>query len=269
MSTTNSVSSLLAKLDSTLNRKKGAGKKDWAAINEERKRAFFKPVQGQNKILVITPEGQADPFTIWGFHQNLQEVSYYAVPCDKFNKDEDCVICNVVESLKKEGWEENKHLWMPIEQKTEYYAPIINLDSAATIAEGPKWMRISKTVMNQMVDSLKSLEEGEVPFFDAQNPQRLILNYDKNQIPQAQYSLQFKDLKGAVTADQIAEFASKIKPVGDYIFSKSQDEIKKLVDEYFTRIAEVVDESIESNKAQIEDKAAAAVESKLSRLKKG
>jgi hypothetical protein len=266
---TNSVSSLLAKLDSSLNRKKGAGKKDWAALNEARKKAFYKPQQGKNQILVLTPAGASDPFTIWGYHNNLQEVSYYSVPCDNFNKNEDCVICNVVESLKKENWEGNKHLWMPIEQKTEYYAPIINLESAATIAEGAKWMRISKTIMNQMVESLKNLEEGEFPFFDAENPQRIIINYDKNQSPSAQYTLQFKELKGAVTAQQIADYAGNITPVGEYIISKSQDEVKKLVDEYFTRIAEVVEESIEGNKEAIEEKAAAQVESKLSRLKRG
>lgn len=263
------VSSLLAKLDSSLNRKKGAGKKDWAAINEARKKAFFKPQQGKNQILVLTPTGSSDPFTIWGYHNNLQEVSYYSVPCDNFNKGEECVICNVVESLKKENWEGNKHLWMPIEQKTEYYAPIINLETSATIAEGVKWMRVSKTIMNQMVESLKNLEEGEVPFFDAENPQRIIINYDKNQSPSAQYTLQFKELKGAVSAQQIADNAGIVTPVSEYINSKSQEEIKKLVEEYFNRIAEVVEESIEGNKAEIEEKAAVQVESKLSRLKKG
>lgn len=265
MANTDQVSGLLARLDSSMNKKKAGGKKDWAAINEARKKAFYKIKEGKNELLVFTPAFGEDPFTFWGFHRGLQEVDYWSIPCDKKNKNETCLVCDVVESLKTEDWKGNQHLWMPIEDKTETYVPVIDLTSAATQAEGPKWWRVSKTVLNSMVDSLKNLEDGEVSFFDTTAPQRVIVNYDKNQPPATQYSVSFKALKTIPTPEQYAEWASAVQPVGEYVFSKSQDEVKKLVDEYFARMAELLDET---TTPEAETSEAPAAESKLSKLKK-
>lgn len=266
---TKQVASLLNKLDTTLNRRANGGKVNWKEQNEARKKAMWKPSSGKNQILVFTPSWAEDPFTFWGFHKGLQEVEYYSVPCDKYNKDEHCVICDVVDSLKKEDFNGNKHLWLPIEQRTETYVPIIDLTSAATMAEGPKWFRMSKTIMNPLIESLKNLEEGEVPFYDMENPQRIILSYDKSQPPATQYSVSLKEMKDKPSADQFAEWAGSVKPVSEYLFSKSQEDNKKLVDEYFTRMASVLDEaSSDSNGSEEPAAETNAAESKLSRLKK-
>lgn len=269
--TTDQVSNLLARLDSAIGKKgKSTGKKDFAAA----KAAFWKPKEGKNTILVITPTGSEDPFTFWGFHKGLQEVDYYSVPCDHYNRGEDCLVCNVEAGLKKENWEGNKHLWLPIEQKTETYAPIIDYTNAATIAEGPKWFRISKTIMDQIVNSIKNLEEGEVPFYDQSAPQRLVINYDKNQAPATMYSVSFKLMKESEkpSEEQFEEWASKVQPVSEFIFSKSQEQIKKIVDEYFVRVASEIDNSIstdeEDDTTPFEAETAPAVKSKLDKLKK-
>jgi len=272
MSTENTnISSLLARLDDKLGtKKKTGGKKDWAAINAARKNAFWKAKEGKNQVLIFCPEGAEDPFVFWGFHKNLQEVDYYSVPCDHTNKNEDCVICNVVNSLKDENWEGQRYLWSPIEGKTETYVPVIDLTSAATMAEGPKWFRVSKTIMNAMINSIKNLEEGEVPFFDQSAPMRVTINYDKSALPAAQYDTSFKAMKDIPTAEQYAAWASALKPVGEWIFSKSQDEIKKLVDEYFVRMAELADASKEDagNAPDEAEASAPKAESKLAKLKK-
>lgn len=266
------VAELLTKLGNATERKKNV-KRDYAAA----KKMFWKPKDGKNQILIFTPAFATDPFTIWGFHKGLQEVDYYSVPCDSYNHQEECVICNVVKGLKDENWEGNKHLWMPIEQRTETYAPIIDLSSEATKAEGPKWFRISKTIMGQLVQQLKNLEDGELPFYDESAPQRIILDYDKNQTPQQQYSVSFKEMKDKPSVEQIAEWANTIQPVGNYIFSKTQDENKKLVDEYFGRMAALLDEaadkkpddgSADNPRNTTDSVDAEKVDSKLSRLKK-
>ena len=267
--TTNQVSGLLAKLENGLNKKKTGGKKDWAAINEARKKAMWKPKEGKNQVLVLTPAFGEDPFTFWGYHQGLQEVDYYSIPCDHKNKDEKCVVCEVVDSLQADNWAGNKYLWMPIELKSETYVPVIDLTSPATMAEGPKWWRVSKTIMNQMVENLKNLEDGEFPFFNHEHPQRILITYNKNEAPATQYSVQFKDMKDVPTAEQYAAWSSTIQPIGEYIFSKSQEEAKKLVDEYFVRMAEKLDEE-EAAPNTSEEESAPAEEnatSKLSRLK--
>ena len=92
MSTENNstqVSALLSRLEGAMGKKQpGGGKKDWAAINAAKKAAFWKPKEGKNTILVLTPSFGEDPFTFWGFHKGLQEVDYWSTPCDHYNKDE-------------------------------------------------------------------------------------------------------------------------------------------------------------------------------------
>lgn len=243
------VSSLLARLDKSLNKNRGKNKKDWKAINEARQRVMFKPKEGKNQLLFLTPSFGQDPFTEWGFHNNLQETSYYSVQCDAFNNNGKCVVCDTVESLKSEDFTGNKSLWAPIEQKIEYYAPLINLETAATIAEGPKWMRISKTIMNQFVEWLKNMEEGEFPFYDAINPSRVLLTYNKNEMPMSQYKLEQKPLTQKFTAEQIAEWSESILPIAEYIVPKSQEEITKIVEDYFKRVYETVENSLENGEA--------------------
>lgn len=263
--TANDVAALLAKLDSTLNNKKSKGNVDYAKLNEERKKAFWKPKTGKNQILIFTPDFSGEPFSFWGYHQGLQEVDYYSVPCDKKNKGEECLICNVVDDLKSSDWAGNKHLWAPIEQKIYTYAPIIDLSSKESMAEGPKWFRIPKTVMSQLTDNLCNLEfeNGERPFYDHSQPQRILLNYDKDQAPASQYGVQFKELKDVPSEQQYADWSGSVKPVLDYMFTKANNNNKQLIDEYFLRIAEKLDSTIDDS---AEDTSAA--ESKLSKLKK-
>lgn len=240
----NQVANLLAKLDKTLNRNQGK-KVDWKELNEARKKAFFKPSPGKNQIMIITPEFSNEPFMSWGYHNNLQETSYYSVPCDAHNKNESCLICDVVNSLKKQDFMGNKPLWSPIEQKIEHYAAVVNLESAETMKEGPKWMRVSRTVLTPMMEWLSNLEEGEYPFYDMEHLERIILNYDKSQLPAMQYKLEKKPLTASqkVSADQLAEWAGIVKPVGEFIYSKKQDEVQKIIDEYFLRMADTLDSS--------------------------
>jgi len=96
-----------------------------------------------------------------------------------------------------------------------------------------------------MIESLKNLEEGEVPFFDLESPQRLIISYDKTQAPATQYNVSFKDMKDKDIVARMVEYSNNIRPVGDFIFSKSQDSNKKLIEEYFARISNVLEESMD------------------------
>lgn len=261
--TAQDVAAILAKLDSSLNNKKGKGNVDYAKQNAERKAAIWKPKPGKSQILFFTPDFSGEPFSFWGYHQGLQEVDYYSVPCDGKNKDEECLICNVVAELKSTDWAGNKHLWAPIEQKIDTYAPIIDLTSKETIAEGPKWFRVPKTVMTQLIDNLGNLEfdNGELPFYDTTQPQRILLNYDKDQSPATQYSVQFKELKDVPTPEQYAIWSAAIKPVSEYMFQKANNN-KQLIDEYFLRVAEKLDSTMEDSDSSD------VAETKLSKLKK-
>lgn len=243
---TSGILSVMQKLDKALgNKAKGTGgNKDFKDLNEARKKATIKLKEGKNQIAFLLAPGQDDPFVEWGYHQGLQEVSYYSVPCDNHNKNEKCYVCEVVESLKKEDFKKNRHLWAPIEQKIEHYAPVINMESTETIAEGPKWLRLPKSVMFTILEWLRNLEEGEVPFYDEAEPQRIIITYDKTEVPAKQYSLDKKNMR-PFSEQQLTEWKGLIQPISTYIFSKKQEDIKKLIDEYFARIEETVTDSLE------------------------
>lgn len=256
---TSGILNVMQKLDKALgNKAKGTGGKDFKDLNEARKKATIKLKEGKNQIAFLLAPGQDDPFVEWGYHQGLQEVSYYSVPCDGHNKNEKCYVCDVVDSLKKEDFKKNRHIWAPIEQKIEHYAPIINMETTETIAEGPKWLRLPKSVMFTILDWLRNLEEGEVPFYDESEPQRIIITYDKTEVPAKQYSLDKKNMR-PFTEQQLADWKSAIQPISTYIFSKKQNDIKKLIDEYFARIEDTIDSLDKSGAAAVASEAEAEV----------
>ena len=53
------------------------------------------------------------------------------------------------------------------------------------------------------------------------------------------YKLDKKNLK-PFSESQLESWRKNLPPVEDFIYSKSQDELKKIVDKYFERIAETV-----------------------------
>lgn len=231
------VSGLLSRLDSALGKKKsGGGKIDFKELAALKAKSFLKLKPGKNNIVFITPKGAEDPFQFWGYHNNLQEVAYYSVPCDKFNKDEECVVCKVVEDLKSENHEGNKHLWLPIREQIEYYAPVVVVDSDATIAEGIKWLRLSKTVMSQLTEWLRNLEKDEEAFYSDSEPQKVIVTYDPKAAPMEQYKLDKKTFKG-FDEQQLETWRDGLRPIKDFILSKSLTEVTKIVDGYFERVA--------------------------------
>jgi hypothetical protein len=255
------VQSLLQKLDTALGKKKPAGKIDFKALDELKKKIFLKFKEVKNNIVFITPEGAEDPFTFWGFHNSLQETAYWSTPCDEFNKNSSCVVCKVIEDLKSENHEGNKHLWYPIRQQIEYYAPVIVVDSEATINEGVKWLRLSKTVMSQLTEWLRNLEKDEQPFYSDEEPQKVIINYDKKAAPMEQYKLDKKNFKGFAD-EQLAEWRTNLKPIAEFIMSKKQEEVTKIVDGYFERVAKEVADQTEDEQSNSE------AEGRLSHLKK-
>lgn len=244
------VSTVLARLDKTLHKNKNKNQKSYKEQNEERKKSFIKFHEGKNSIALLIPDGKKDPFFEWGYHTGLQEVSYYSVPCDKFNKGEKCIICDLVDNLKQD-WEKNKHLWMPIQQKVEVYAPVVCLDSDKTIAEGPKWVKLSKTIMEVIFNWLNNLESDEFPPYYEEEPQKIIVTYDPEAQPKDKYKVDKKNMK-AFSSSQLTEWKEMITPITDLMFSKTQEEVTKIVDEYLQRISDMLSEAEEEEKSKDE-----------------
>jgi hypothetical protein len=266
------IGSLLESLDKVLGKKREANKTDWKELAELKKKSFTKLKPGKNNIAIV-PLDTKDPFVIWGYHNSLQETSFWSVPCDAYNKDKDCIVCNVIEELKKEDEQGNKHLWYPIRQQFEFYAPVVNLESEETIKEGIKWLRFGKLIMSQFKEWLSNTDEDEEPFYSDDEPQKIIIAYDKSAAPGDMYKLDKKRFK-PFGEQQLADWRGSLKPVQDFVYSKSQDEMKKIVDKYFERIAGEVatpDEPVVEDEEDDDDATTEVVDkipSKLDRLKK-
>lgn len=262
------VESLLSRLDAALGKKKTAnpaGRVDFKELKALKDKSFLKLKEGKNNLVFITPKDAADPFTFWGFHNNLQEVNYYSVPCDHFNKNEECLVCKVVDDLKEKGSELNNSIWYPIRQQIEYYAPVVVVDSEATIAEGVKWVRIAKSVMTQFTEWIRNIEKDELPFYSDDEPQKIIISYTKGVAPADQYKLDKKNYK-AFSEEQLTEWRDSLKPLSTFILSKSEKEMNKIIDGYFERVAKDV-EDVEEEETS-ENTTEAPITNKLSSLKK-
>ena len=280
-----SVLSVIEKLNkskkpATSNNNTNSNYVDYKKLNEEKKAAFTKCAPGKTSFVFLVPEGADDPFTPWSTHAGLLEQAFWTIDCNHENNGENCLICNIVNDLKQMDFEKNKPIFNPIKVKTDYYATVINIESEKTIAEGPKWLKVSKTVIDQMAEWLGNLEEGELPFYSDEEPQKIIINYDdaKSTAPKDKYKVDKKNTK-AFSEEQLAEWRSKIKPLKYYMessFKRSEADIKKLVDAYLARTmeqietAEDISEEVNHEVEQVKtEQPASGAASKLKGLKKG
>lgn len=241
-----SIENTLAKLDGALGKNKPKGRVDFKEIAEQRKQKIHKLKEGKNNIAVICPEGIDDPFLLWGYHNGLQEVTWYSVPCNHFNSGEECPVCDTVKNLQDEDWKGNRTVWQPIQKRIEYYVPCINLESESTINEGLKWVKLPASGMKSITEWLRNLENGEEPFFSDEQPQKLIITYTKNVDPSAQYNFDKKNMKPFPT-EQLSKWKSELIDLKTLFVPKSDEEIKKMLDAYFNRVAETIADSVQEN----------------------
>ena len=242
------LESLIDRLETKLGKKKPTrgGRQDYKALKALEDKHVMKLKEGKNNIVIITPEGQEDPFTFLYYHLNLSSIApWIRTYCPQGNADEECVVCNTIKSLQEDNYKGNMALWQPILQKIDYYVPAINVESAATIAEGPKWVKLSKTVTSVLTEWIKNLEEGEEPFYSDDEPQKLTITYTKGVAPAEQYKVDKKNYK-AFDEQTLARFRSQIISLYDIYPSKSNEELKKLLDEYLVRIQESIDSTTEA-----------------------
>jgi hypothetical protein len=229
------VERLLNRIDTAMGKQKAKNRVDYAELKKQRELYTMKFSPGKNKVALIVPQGASDPFTFWGYHNGLQETPWYSVPCNKYNNDEECLICSVVDDLKKSDWKGNRHIWFPIEQKTEVWAAAVNIENDRTIAQGARWVKFSKTAFSQITEWIRNLEEDDLPFFSHESPYMVSVSYYKDAAPAEQYKLDKKPIK-KFSDDQLAEWTGSLKPFAELMAPKSEGEIKKILDEYFMRI---------------------------------
>ncbi len=230
---------------------------------------YFKAKKGKNNLLFLTTEQTGDPFLEWGFHKNLMDPAWKGLPCSKYNKNETCLVCNVIEDLKKENWKGNFPLWKPIEQKIEFYSPVIDLDD---VAAGLQWYRYGKSVLSQMQNWLINLEEDETPFYDLEAPEKIIVSYDPDADPALMYKLDKKALK--TLPENIEELMKEIKPLAEVItFEKTPEEIAELLQNYMSNAEEILEEvekkNVEKEAEEKEEETEETEEAEEEKPKKG
>ena len=195
---------------------------------------YFKAKPGKNNLLVLpTPFGSNDPFLEWGTHKNLLDQAWKDVACIQHNKGEECVICQVVEDLKKQDWKGNYNLWKPLELKIRYYSPVINLDE---VDAGVQWWGYGKSVLSQFENWLLNLEEDEAPFYSTERPEKIIVSYNDQAAPTDMYKLDKKLIAKPYSASQNAEWAEQIKPLNEVMtYEMPQEKVLEALEGYLDR----------------------------------
>lgn len=227
-----SVASTLARLAKMNN----ANTKTKAASTTTTK--FFKPKPGKNNLLLLPTLETGDPFVEWHTHKNLLEKPYMDIACNKMNKGEECLICQVVDDLQKADWKGNYPLWKPLELKTRYYSPVIDLDD---IDAGVQMWGYGKSVLAQFETWLLNLEEDEKVFFDIESPQKVLVTYNNTAAPADMYKLDKKILK-PFPADQVQAWREAIRPLKDIMGAgKSESDIAAALENYMETMKDQVD----------------------------
>lgn len=241
-----SLKETLERLNKMTSQKRGA--------STGKKIKYWKAKPGKNEIIVLPLKGQEDPFLEWGEHQGLLEPNYLSIPCSEFNEGEPCQVCEIVKELKAENWKGNKEIWSPIELKKRYYSPVIDLNE---IEAGIQWYSYGQTVLSQFQTWLLNLEEDETPFYDIENIERVIVNYDPEKDAALRYKLdkksikklpeELEDLEGIVEGmDSLPELLNQYK--------RSDDSIAQIIDDYLRKITETLDDDDDKEEGKSDKK---------------
>ena len=230
---------------------------------------YFKPKQGKNNLVAlprIIDGGYSDPIYEWGVHKNLLDQPFMTVDCDAFNHRTDCVICDCVKDLKQANFKDNMFLWKPMELQVQYFSPIIDLDN---ITEGVQWWRYGKSVLSQFSTWLTNLEEEETPYYDINNPEKIIVAFDKNAPAMEMYKLEHKALKLPFSKQQFEDYAASVKPLGEILRQRhSQEEQSTLVTKLMSRLKEEIDNAMSQADIDASGSKPGISREKLDKLKK-
>ena len=193
---------------------------------------FWNPKPGKNNLLVLPTPETGDPFLIWGEHKSLMEPAWKTIPCVKHNRNEECIVCSVIDDLKSQNWKGNFNIWKPIELKIRYFSPVVDLDD---IDAGLQWWGYGKSVLGQFENWLLNLEEDEKAFYDLESPEKIIVNYDPDADPSLKYKLEHKSLKNL--PENLDELMKEIKPLTEiFKFDKKKEEVAELLETYMAKI---------------------------------
>ncbi len=230
---------------------------------------YFKPKQGKNNLVAlprIIESGYSDPIYEWGVHKNLLDQPFMTVDCDLFNHRTDCIICECVKDLKQANFKDNMYLWKPMEQQVQYFSPIVDLDD---ISAGVQWWRYGRTVLSQFTTWLSNLEEGETPYYDIDNPEKIIVSFDKNATAMEMYKLEHKALKLPFSKQQFEDYASSVKPLPELLRQRhTQEDQSVLVSKLMDRLKEEIENAMAGEDLDDQGNKASISKAKLEKLKK-
>ena len=238
---------------------------------------FYKVKKGKNNLIILPTPQTEDPFLEWGVHKNLLDVAWKDVPCNKYNKNEECLVCQVIEDLQKDNWKGNFPIWKPIEKKIRYFSPIVDLDD---IKLGVQWWGYGKSVLSQLENWMTNLEDEETPFYELESIEKVIVSYDPDADPSLMYKLDKKNLPAnLVTMEQLEVWVASVKPLVELMtFELSGEKLAEALDDYTQAIQKKLEEEAANptetteeptgEEAPKEEKKEATKTSKLSTLKK-
>ena len=228
---------------------------------------FYKVKKGKNNLIILPTPQTEDPFLEWGVHKNLLDVAWKDVPCTKHNKNEECLVCSIIEDLQKSNWKGNFPIWKPIEKKVRYFSPVIDLDD---IKLGVQYFGYGKSVLSQLETWMTNLEEGETPFYEPTSLEKIIVTYDPDADPSLMYKLDKKVLTtNIVTSEQLEAWIASIKPLNELMtFEFSPEKLAELLDTYTQEIQKKLEAEAENSTDEPnEEEEKPSTSSKLDKLK--
>ena len=210
---------------------------------------FYKVKKGKNNLIILPTPMTEDPFLEWGVHKNLLDVAWKDVPCNKHNKNEECLVCQVIEDLQKDNWKGNFPIWKPIEKKIRYFSPIVDLDD---IKLGVQWWGYGKSVLSQLENWMTNLEDEETPFYELESLEKVIVSYDPDADPSLMYKLDKKNLPAnLVTMEQLEAWVASVKPLVELMtFELSEEKLAEALDDYTQAIQQKLEEEAANPKEE-------------------
>ena len=196
--------------------------------------SWWKPSDGEQSIRIVpTPDG--DPFKEHWFHYNVGNNAGFM--CPKKNYDEECPVCNFVDSLWKEankGDEESRKLARDMGAKQRFFSPVMVRGEEK---EGVRVWGYGKKAYESLLQLVLNPDYGDIT--DPDEGTDLNIRYGKpagatypqtDIMPARKVSKICPDISSAECKDLL-----ETVPDFDTLFEKqSTADVQKKLDEYFS-----------------------------------
>lgn len=191
------------------------------------KKEFLRLKKGEHVLRIVPTEDKTPIKEVW-LHYNIARQSFL---CPKRNFNESCPVCEFASSLWRENSNDSKELAKKMFVQQKYFSPVVVREK---MDEGVKWWGYSKTLFEYLGKLFLNPEYGDLS--DPTSGTDLVATVSQpegKKFPSTTVTPKRKSSKLCEDSKQLKELLANVPDLMSLLDRKTEEEIKKLLDQHF------------------------------------